>query len=139
MEWEHVDLMDCLDGITPTGKSHEEDMEDLRCLYVALTRAKEEEVIYAPYSASICGKVYNDVSPFLKSSLELHLLQQDAYSASVKSIGMNKIYLNVNFYEKETAKNLGAKWDNAMRCWFIPEGHKNEKTLLAMYGKAYIR
>jgi superfamily I DNA/RNA helicase len=35
--------MDCIEGITPKCKENdEEDPEELRCMYVACTRAKEE-------------------------------------------------------------------------------------------------
>lgn len=30
--------------------------------------------------------------------------------------------LNVPFAEKDEAKHLGAKWDAALRKWFIPHG-----------------
>lgn len=33
-----------------------------------------------------------------------------------------RIYLKVPFIEKETAKNLGARWDSEKKSWFIPEG-----------------
>ena len=31
-------------------------------------------------------------------------------------------YLNVPFKDKNTAKALGARWDNAARQWYVPEG-----------------
>jgi len=32
------------------------------------------------------------------------------------------MYLNVPFAEKDMAKGLGAKWDGAMRKWYMPHG-----------------
>lgn len=32
------------------------------------------------------------------------------------------LYLNVPFSEKETAKNLGARWDSAAHFWYVPHG-----------------
>lgn len=140
LEWEHVDLMDCMDDIFPIKSGTEfEQMEDLRCLYVALTRAKDEEVIYAPNFAMICGKEYNKVSPFLATCFEKKLFKVDANTNLHLRNGGKKVYLNVNFHEKETAKSYGAKWDSFTRCWFIPEDHKNAPILIRMFGQAIIR
>lgn len=140
LEWEHVDLMDCMDDIFPIKSGTEfEQMEDLRCLYVALTRAKDEEVIYAPNFAMICGKEYNKVSPFLTTCFEKKLFKIDANTSVKLKNGGKKVYLNVNFHEKETAKAYGAKWDSLVRCWYIPEDHKNSSTLVRMFGQAIIR
>jgi superfamily I DNA/RNA helicase len=41
--------MDCIEGITPKCKENdEEDAEELRCMYVACTRAKEELYVLVP-------------------------------------------------------------------------------------------
>ena len=138
MEWEHVDIMDCMDGITPElGAEHEDAMEDLRCFYVALTRAKDEEVLYAPYSAMICGKQYSNVTPFLSTCFDRGLLKLEASHKALGGESKKKIYLNVDYYEKNTAKSYGARWDADKRCWFVFEDHQNAKKLLMMYGQAY--
>lgn len=140
LEWEHVDLMDCMDDIFPIKSGTEfEQMEDLRCLYVALTRAKDEEVVYAPNFAMICGKDYHKVSPFLATCFEKKLFKLDANTNVHLRNGGKKVYLNVSFHEKETAKSYGAKWDSLLRCWFIPEDHKNAPILIRMFGQAIIR
>lgn len=140
LEWEHVDLMDCMDDIFPIKSGTEfEQMEDLRCLYVALTRAKDEEVVYAPNFAMICGKEYHKVSPFLATCFEKKLFKVDASTNIHLRNGGKKVYLNVSFHEKETAKSYGAKWDSLLRCWFIPEDHKNAPMLIRMFGQAIIR
>lgn len=140
LEWEHVDLMDCMDDIFPIKSGTKfEKMEDLRCLYVALTRAKDEEVIYAPNFAMICGKEYNKVSPFLTTCFEKNLFKVDANTNVHLRNGGKKVYLNVNFHEKETAKSYGARWDSLLRCWFIPEDHKNAPILIRIFGQAIIR
>ena len=33
------------------------------------------------------------------------------------------LYLNVPFSEKETAKNLGARWDAETQFWYVPHGY----------------
>ncbi len=32
----------------------------------------------------------------------------------------SKVYLNVPYAEKDTAKTLGAKWDPAKKKWYVP-------------------
>ncbi|XOB65891.1 DUF5710 domain-containing protein [Deferribacteres bacterium DY0037] len=34
---------------------------------------------------------------------------------------MNKVYLDVPYNEKDEAKALGARWDGAVKSWFIPK------------------
>lgn len=136
MEWEHVDILDCMDGILPKDKINKEEcMEDLRCFYVALTRAKIEEVIYAPNSVIVNGKSTSDISPFLDTCICKNLFQMDAFThLHAKSNAQVKCYLNVDYHEKDRAKSLGARWDGLARCWYIPEGHPNQQTLLQLFG-----
>ena len=35
---------------------------------------------------------------------------------------MSKIYLKVPYEEKNSAKNLGAKWDEYRTQWYVPPG-----------------
>lgn len=37
---------------------------------------------------------------------------------------MAQIYLNVPYKDKDSAKSLGARWDNDARQWFVPEGRE---------------
>lgn len=39
-----------------------------------------------------------------------------------KQLATEKTYLHVPFKEKDNAKKLGARWDNAQRQWFCPAG-----------------
>ena len=36
---------------------------------------------------------------------------------------MSTIYLQVPYKEKELAKELGARWDNVKKQWYIPLGN----------------
>ena len=45
---------------------------------------------------------------------------------------MSKIYLTVNFDQKEEAKLLGAKWDQSKKRWFVTD---NNKEAIAKFGK----
>lgn len=49
LEYDVVFVMDCIEGITPKCKPNsEEDPEELRCFYVAITRAKKELYLMIP-------------------------------------------------------------------------------------------
>lgn len=49
LQYHTVYLMDCIEGVTPRCSSRSpEDPEELRCVYVAITRAKERLVLMVP-------------------------------------------------------------------------------------------
>lgn len=70
LEWKHVFIIQCLDGIIPSAYSVEDDEkldEELRLLYVATTRA--EEMLYYTYpmlAQSTYGDYFTNPSRFLK-------------------------------------------------------------------------
>lgn len=70
LEWEHVFIMQCLDGIIPSSYSAEnEDKldEELRLLYVAVTRAKEQLYFSYPVLAqSGYGEFFTQPSRFIE-------------------------------------------------------------------------
>ena len=69
LEWEHVFIIQCLDGVIPSAYSIEDDEqidEELRLLYVATTRARE--MLYYSYPAiaqSSYGDYFTKPSRFL--------------------------------------------------------------------------
>ncbi len=69
LEWRHVFIIQCLDGIIPSAYSVEDEEqldEELRLLYVATTRAKE--MLYYSYPAlaqSVYGDYFTQPSRFL--------------------------------------------------------------------------
>ena len=66
LEWDAVYVMDCVAGVMPKATDAEGIQEDLRCFYVAMTRAKRRLVLYAPRQSCPFGRVVkNDVTPFL--------------------------------------------------------------------------
>lgn len=68
LEWSHVILLDCVDGIFPNAQSDDEMNEELRCFYVAMTRAADTLDIICPSVATVFGKTKNvDITPFLKN------------------------------------------------------------------------
>lgn len=66
LEWPHVIVLDCVDGIFPRAESKEEMDEELRCFYVAMTRAADTLDIICPKCVSVFGKLQKaQVTPFL--------------------------------------------------------------------------
>ena len=73
------------------------------------------------------------------------LIQKLDNNASDNLNGNNKLkvkrYLKVPYFEKDEAKQLGAKWDNKIKAWFIPEGVESlpfEKWILKREQAIYI-
>jgi len=70
LEWKHVFIIQCLDGIIPSAYSVEDEDqldEELRLLYVAATRAKD--MLYFSYpvlAQSAYGDYFTQPSRFLK-------------------------------------------------------------------------
>lgn len=79
LEWKHVFIIQCLDGIIPSAYSVEDDEkldEELRLLYVATTRA--EEMLYYTYpmlAQSAYGDYFTNPSRFLKE-LEKDIVEE---------------------------------------------------------------
>ncbi|RNC85378.1 MAG: ATP-dependent helicase [Balneola sp.] len=77
LEWEHVFIIQCLDGIIPSAYSVEEEDqldEELRLLYVATTRAKA--MLYYSYPAiapSVHGDYFTNPSRFIEAIEESSL------------------------------------------------------------------
>ena len=66
LEWNHVIVLDCVNDIFPRASTEEEMDEELRCFYVAITRAADTLDIICPNIATIFGKMQQtDISPFL--------------------------------------------------------------------------
>jgi len=74
LEWKHVFIIQCLDGIIPSAYSVEDEKqldEELRLLYVAVTRA--EEMLYFSFpvlAQSAYGDYFTQPSRFLKEMNE---------------------------------------------------------------------
>jgi DNA helicase-2/ATP-dependent DNA helicase PcrA len=71
LEYDTVIMLDCIDGIFPNAdeEGSKEDNEELRCFYVAVTRAKERLYLICPRSAMRYGQSINGVpSRYLKET-----------------------------------------------------------------------
>lgn len=84
LEWDHVHIMDVIDGIFPndgTGYQDYEEMEktiaeERRCMYVAVTRAKKRLTLYCPENMVLYGRWYpGSLSRFLADAQDQDLLQ----------------------------------------------------------------
>lgn len=77
LEWEHVFIIQCLDGILPSAYSVDSDEqldEELRLMYVATTRAKQ--MLYYSFPAlaqSVYGDYFTQPSRFLEPLEERYL------------------------------------------------------------------
>lgn len=82
LEYEAVFIMDAIDGIFPRTKYMDnDDAEELRCLYVAATRAKKHLLLFAPYS-------YDSVVRYVSSPCPLaHFLCHDKVVNTMNFIG----------------------------------------------------
>lgn len=88
LEWDHVYIMDTVQGMFPKHTQYEcvgdiemqKDFEESRrCMYVAVTRAKKELVIYCPDHCVLYGKHYGRfLSTFLTDSLKKNQLLEIA-------------------------------------------------------------
>lgn len=66
LEWDHVILLDCVEGVFPRAETKDEMDEELRCFYVAMTRAAETLDIICPKCVASYGKVLKSgITPFL--------------------------------------------------------------------------
>lgn len=85
LEWNHVFIMQCLDGIIPSSYAVEDEEqldEELRLLYVATTRAKDQLYISYPVIAqSHYGDYFTRLSRFIEpigeESLETWMLEEE--------------------------------------------------------------
>ena len=48
--------------------------------------------------------------------------------------GESKIYLNVQYHEKDAAKALGAQWDSNLRHWYTTTANRQTQVLIDTYG-----
>ncbi len=48
---------------------------------------------------------------------------------------VTKVYINVKFADKDTAKAMGAYWDQSVKKWYAPFPEK-QQDLIAKYGVA---
>jgi len=46
-----------------------------------------------------------------------------------------RIFLNVDFQDRNDAKSLGTKWDSNLKCWYMHSDHLNCETLVKRYGE----
>lgn len=85
LEWDHVHIMDVIDGVFPKipfmldeEEKEKSVAEERRCMYVAATRAKDTLTFYCPESIVVYGRWYpGALSRFLKGAAEKQLIIQE--------------------------------------------------------------
>lgn len=66
LEWDHVILLDCAENVFPRAENQEELDEELRCFYVAMTRAAETlDIIHPKHVAMFGSSMKAKLTPFL--------------------------------------------------------------------------
>ena len=75
LEWKVVFIVDCVEGIFPKLSSElessKEDNEELRCFYVAITRAKDQLYLFTPQSAKLYNNYYyGTVSHYIADQMD---------------------------------------------------------------------
>ena len=74
LEWNHVYMIDVVDYVYPGKKMDEEENEELRLFYVAMTRAKRQLSMYVPqYYRSRYGYIETEMSRFICSAVKANL------------------------------------------------------------------
>ena len=84
LEYDTVILLDCIDEILPSARyiGYPEDNEDVRCMYVAVTRAKNTLYMMVPKIALKYGKaIPGDLSRYIEGRDDLY----DAYEIKYQS------------------------------------------------------
>jgi DNA helicase-2/ATP-dependent DNA helicase PcrA len=74
LEFEAVIILDCINGIFPNAdeEGSKEDNEELRCFYVALTRAKERLYFMCPMMAMRYGqRIHGVPARYLNDSIDI--------------------------------------------------------------------
>ena len=74
LEFTAVLLLDCVDGIFPSLREGtiEEENEELRCMYVAVTRAKEYLYMFCPDEVSVYGRMESGYPSHFFDNRELY-------------------------------------------------------------------
>lgn len=131
LEWENVFILDCVDGVFPAAKIDDKDEfgEELRCFYVALTRAKKGLFFMCPKYINRGNMIYGNETKILKEAeiyTKINNIDKDDQNHK-------KIYLNVPFSQKEIVKKEGARWDAVERSWYAEKWQIDNSDILKDY------
>ena len=92
LEYDIVFIMDCIDGVTPrTEEGSDEDPEELRCLYVAITRAKKELYFLVPRFYDY-KRIQGIVSHFLNKPSILNTMQRNISNREIEFMCKKHVY-----------------------------------------------
>ena len=92
LEYETVFIMDCIEGVTPkTEEGSDEDPEELRCMYVAITRAKKELYFLVPKYYDL-KNIKGRISHFLNKIDILNTVQRNVSNDELQRLCQKRVY-----------------------------------------------
>ena len=92
LEYETVFIMDCIEGVTPkTEEGSDEDPEELRCMYVAITRAKKELYFLVPKYYDL-KNIKGRISHFLNKIDILNTVQRNISNHELQRLCQKRVY-----------------------------------------------
>ena len=92
LEYEVVFLMDCIEGVTPKcEEGDKEDAEELRCMYVAATRAKKELYLMIPRYYSMKG-IRGYISHFINKEYILEKTEANVPEREVEYLTYQPVF-----------------------------------------------
>ena len=118
LEYDTVIILDCIDGIFPNAdiEGSKEDNEELRCFYVAVTRAKERLYLICPKSAMRYGRSIEGVpSRYLKEAEEIVRTNDINFFDRFKSYEDCNSYLHDEFYNDFEYDDYGKNTLNRLK------------------------
>lgn len=116
LEWEHVYILNCVNERFPSARTKQgskEDEEELRCFYVAITRAKSRLYLYAP-EMLLNGRSYDPttLSRYIDASL-LYVDEENFDSDNIihKSTLQFELVPEPLFYKAPRTQMSKSEWD----------------------------
>lgn len=92
LEYEKVFIMDCIEGVTPRCPEHSpDDAEELRCMYVAATRAKKELYLMIPRYYNM-KNIKGTISHFINKTDILSTCKRNVSNAELLKLSSWKEY-----------------------------------------------
>ena len=93
LEYKVVFILDCINGVTPKcDETSDEYPEELRCMYVASTRAKDELYIMVPRYYNM-KNIRGYLSPFINKNNVLKTMRRNIGDRELLQIAKKPVYI----------------------------------------------